>query len=75
MILFEIPSGLGITAGAHRYFCHRSYKANQYLKYLLCFLQTIALQNSVIEWCRDHRVHHKYSDTNADPREYQSFSI
>lgn len=30
-------------------------------------LQTMALQNSVIEWVRDHRVHHKYSDTNADP--------
>lgn len=25
------------------------------------------LQNSVHEWSRDHRVHHKYSETNADP--------
>jgi stearoyl-CoA desaturase (Delta-9 desaturase) len=29
--------------------------------------QTIAFQNSVIEWVRDHRVHHKFTDTNADP--------
>lgn len=28
---------------------------------------TIAAQNDLYEWCRDHRVHHKYSDTNADP--------
>lgn len=21
----------------------------------------------MIEWARDHRVHHKYSETNADP--------
>ena len=21
----------------------------------------------MIEWCRDHRVHHKYSETDADP--------
>lgn len=24
-------------------------------------------QNSVYEWARDHRLHHKYSDTDADP--------
>lgn len=24
-------------------------------------------QNSVIEWARDHRVHHKFSETDADP--------
>ena len=26
-----------------------------------------ALQNDIIEWSRDHRVHHKYSETDADP--------
>ena len=25
------------------------------------------LQNDIIEWARDHRVHHKYSETEADP--------
>ena len=24
-------------------------------------------QKDVIEWSRDHRVHHKFSETNADP--------
>lgn len=24
-------------------------------------------QNDIIEWARDHRVHHKFTDTNADP--------
>jgi len=24
-------------------------------------------QNSVLIWARDHRQHHKYSDTDADP--------
>jgi stearoyl-CoA desaturase (delta-9 desaturase) len=57
----------GISAGAHRLWCHRSYKANRKLEYILLFLQTVAFQNSVIEWVRDHRVHHKYSDTDADP--------
>ena len=26
-----------------------------------------AFQNSIIEWARDHRVHHKFSETDADP--------
>ena len=24
-------------------------------------------QNDVIEWSRDHRTHHRYSETSADP--------
>jgi len=27
----------------------------------------IAFQNHVYEWARDHRVHHKFSETDADP--------
>jgi stearoyl-CoA desaturase (delta-9 desaturase) len=25
------------------------------------------MQNDIIEWARDHRVHHKFSETDADP--------
>lgn len=25
------------------------------------------MQNDIFEWARDHRVHHKYSETDADP--------
>lgn len=27
----------------------------------------LSLQNDIYEWSRDHRVHHKYSETDADP--------
>ena len=27
----------------------------------------ISIQNSLYTWCRDHRLHHKHSDTDADP--------
>jgi stearoyl-CoA desaturase (delta-9 desaturase) len=64
MIMF---SGIGVTAGTHRLWAHRSYKAKTPLKILLMIMQTSALQNDVIDWCRDHRVHHKYSETDADP--------
>lgn len=32
---------------------------------MLC--NCIAGQNDLIEWCRDHRLHHKSSETDADP--------
>ncbi|XP_056640409.1 stearoyl-CoA desaturase 5-like [Diorhabda sublineata] len=60
-------SGFGITAGAHRYFTHRSYKAKLPLKLILLMCYSIAGQNSLYDWVRDHRVHHKFSETNADP--------
>lgn len=60
-------SGLGITAGAHRLWAHRAYKATLPLKILLTTFNTIAFQDCAIHWARDHRVHHKYSETDADP--------
>lgn len=59
--------GLGITAGAHRLWAHRSYKATWQLRIILGIFQTIAFQNHIYEWARDHRVHHKFSETDADP--------
>lgn len=60
-------SALGITAGAHRLWAHRSYKAKWQLRVILGIFQTIAFQNHIYEWSRDHRVHHKFSETDADP--------
>lgn len=57
----------GITAGAHRLWSHRSYKAKWPLRVILMLSQTLAFQNSIYEWVRDHRVHHKFTDTDADP--------
>ncbi|CAB0034893.1 unnamed protein product [Trichogramma brassicae] len=62
-----VLSGLGITAGVHRLWAHRSYKATWQLRLLLTIFNTLAFQDSVIDWARDHRVHHKYSETDADP--------
>ncbi|XP_050508797.1 acyl-CoA Delta-9 desaturase-like isoform X2 [Diabrotica virgifera virgifera] len=58
---------LGVTAGAHRLWAHRTYKAKLPLRVFLMLLQTAALQNDLFIWVRDHRMHHKYTDTNADP--------
>uniref|UniRef100_A0A069DSL6 Putative fatty acid desaturase n=1 Tax=Panstrongylus megistus TaxID=65343 RepID=A0A069DSL6_9HEMI len=68
-ILLYYLSALGITAGAHRLWSHRAYKARLPLKILLAFCNTISFQNDIFEWARDHRVHHKFSETDADPHD------
>jgi len=65
-LLFYL-GGLGITAGAHRLWSHRAYKAKLPLRIFLAFCNCIAIQNSILDWVKDHRTHHKYSETNADP--------
>jgi len=60
-------SGAGITAGAHRLWAHRAYKATPALKVFLLVANSMAGENSVYTWSRDHRLHHKCSETQADP--------
>lgn len=59
-----LGAAFGVTAGSHRYFTHRSYRANNKLKYFLIFLQTLSAQEDIIKWVRDHRVHHKFVHLN-----------
>lgn len=58
---------IGVTAGGHRLWAHRAYKAKLPLRIFLMICQTIALQNDIYVWVRDHRVHHKFSESDADP--------
>ncbi|KAK5974820.1 Acyl-CoA desaturase [Trichostrongylus colubriformis] len=69
MVFLHIFGGLGITAGAHRLWSHRSYKAALpvRIRHMLMIMNSSALQNDIIEWARDHRCHHKWTDTHADP--------
>ncbi|XP_026315096.1 acyl-CoA Delta(11) desaturase-like [Hyposmocoma kahamanoa] len=65
--IFYLFGQLGIIAGAHRLWCHRSYKTKLPLEIILIFFNSIGFQNTAIDWVRNHRLHHKYSDTDADP--------
>lgn len=60
-------SGIGITAGAHRLWSHRSYKACTGLRIFLMLCNSMSFQGSIFTWSRDHRVHHKESDSDGDP--------
>lgn len=68
---YALLGGHGITMGAHRLWAHKTYKANLPLRIILAFCQTLAFQNHIYEWVRDHRVHHKFTDTDADPHNSQ----
>ncbi|XP_063530096.1 acyl-CoA Delta-9 desaturase-like [Cydia strobilella] len=66
-IFLYVTTFLGIAAGAHRLWSHKAYKAKWPLQLILMIFHTSALQYSVINWVLDHRMHHKYVDTDADP--------
>lgn len=59
--------GLGITAGFHRYFSHRSFKTSRPVQFLLAAAGCTALQKGPLWWVIHHRLHHKHSDTPNDP--------
>ncbi|CAJ0827257.1 5696_t:CDS:2 [Entrophospora sp. SA101] len=46
---------------------HRAYKASRPLEIFLLFGASGAVEGSVRWWCRDHRAHHRYTDTEKDP--------
>nr|CAH7767489.1 unnamed protein product [Callosobruchus chinensis] len=66
-IMVGVASQIGINMGAHRLYAHKAFKAKLPLRIALVMLDTIAGMYTVYYWVRDHRQHHKYSDTDADP--------
>ncbi|WP_070966556.1 acyl-CoA desaturase [Vibrio sonorensis] len=59
---------LSITAGYHRLWSHKTYQANFALRLIFALGGAFALQNSILHWSSDHRVHHKHVDNNdKDP--------
>ncbi|KAI0790362.1 delta9-fatty acid desaturase [Abortiporus biennis] len=66
-IVYYFITGLGITAGYHRLWAHRSYNASKPLQYFLCLAGSGAVEGSIKWWSRGHRAHHRYTDTELDP--------
>ncbi|KAF8610092.1 delta 9-fatty acid desaturase protein [Ceratobasidium sp. AG-I] len=66
-VFWYFVTGLGITAGYHRLWAHRSYNASKPLEYFLAMAGAGAVQGSIKWWSRGHRAHHRYTDTDLDP--------
>ena len=60
-------SGTGITVGYHRLFSHRTFKTYPIIEWVYMICGSMALQNTILSWCSDHRRHHKLLDTDKDP--------
>ncbi|KZL64756.1 acyl-CoA desaturase, partial [Colletotrichum tofieldiae] len=66
-VIYYFNTGLGITAGYHRLWAHRSYKASLPLRIYLAAVGAGAVEGSIRWWSHGHRAHHRYTDTDKDP--------
>lgn len=57
-------TGMSITAGYHRLWSHKTYDANIVVRVILAIGGAMALQNSILHWSSDHRIHHRHVDNN-----------
>ena len=62
-----VATGMSITMGYHRLFSHLSFKAKAPVKLFTLIFGACAFENSALNWCSDHRRHHKHVDHDDDP--------
>lgn len=55
------------TAGYHRLFTHRSYRAAPPLRVFYLLFGAASGQGPILNWASDHRTHHARTDTDDDP--------
>ncbi|MBZ4397247.1 acyl-CoA desaturase [Myxococcus sp. MISCRS1] len=59
-------TGLGVSAGYHRFFTHRSFKAPTPVRVALAIMGSMAALGPVISWAAMHRRHHRLADRPGD---------
>ena len=67
-VLYAI-CGMAVTAGYHRLFAHRTYRASAPVRWLLLLFGAATFQNSALSWSADHRAHHADTDGPGDPHD------
>ena len=65
--VFAVVTNLSITMGYHRLFSHKAYEAHPVLQGFLLLIGSGAFQGSALKWSSDHRMHHRFEDTEKDP--------
>lgn len=56
----------GITGGYHRYFSHRTFKANRVVQFALGWIGCSSAQKGPLWWAAHHRTHHQVADDRPD---------
>lgn len=67
LVMYLAFSGIGIRAGYHALFAHRSYEAPEWWKLLCLIMGTVTMIGPLIIVTALHRVHHRIPDTKEDP--------
>jgi len=67
LVGFYMITAIGITAGFHRHFTHRSFDTYQPIRWALAILGSMTIQGPVLRWVAWHRRHHQMSDDVHDP--------
>ena len=70
-LVLYLFTGLSITAGYHRLYAHKTYQAAWPVRLFFLVFGAGALENSVLNWSADHRVHHSHVDEERDPYNIQ----
>lgn len=68
---YILVTPLCITMGYHRLFAHKSYKIHPFMQFLFLFFGAAAFEQSALKWASQHRIHHRYVDTERDPYSIQ----
>lgn len=66
-VILYLFVGLSVTAGYHRLFAHKTYQATWPVRLFFLVFGAAALENSILNWAADHRVHHAHVDEERDP--------
>ncbi len=66
-LVFFAATSLSITLGYHRLFSHLALRARWPVRLGTLLFGSAAFEGSALEWCSDHRRHHKHVDHDDDP--------
>jgi len=68
LVVLLLLNGMSITAGYHRLWAHRAYQAHWTVRLPLMLFGAMALQQSILVWASQHRIHHRFvDDVERDP--------
>jgi len=67
--------GVGLVGGYHRLYTHASYDAPLAVRMIFLLLGSASLEGDAIHWCSNHRMHHRYENTDKtlDPYSIQRY--
>lgn len=73
LLVWQFVNIVGISAGVHRYFSHRSYRTSRFWQWVMAYTAMVSLVGPPCIWAEAHIKHHRYADKPGDP--YLRFMI